>query len=468
MAFNNFTAPLQYPAPSPAALKLQFVGQKIADVPAPATIIDVAVARRNCALMLETAEKLGLGFRAHIKTHKTTELSKLQVGDDALSVKLVASTLAEIEGLLPWLLECKSQSKEISILYGLPLSPSAIPRLAAVSRLLGPGTVGVFADHPAHIKYLDQVEETTWPGQIPVFVNVDIGYHREGVAADSKQLAEIGYALAASQRAHLGGMYTHFGSSYGVSSPAEALRDLGIELEGLKKGAVEFLKCSSMPDAKNGQASKVVLSIGASPTATAAQNITENTKGAEEYRALIQSISESFDVELHAGVYPLMDMQQLATRARPETSVADPTKTLLTFKDLGVRTLVEVASVYPDRGEKPEALIAGGIIVMGREPCKSYPGWGVVSAWPHASGQVYDPEGSKTGWIIGRVSQEHGNLVWEGPRDKLRELTIGEKLLVWPNHACIAGVNFGYYLVVDSDGADGDQIVDVWVRFRGW
>ena len=65
-----FSAPLHYPTPSSAALQLQFVGKNINDVAAPAAVIDAAVVRRNCKLMLETASKLGLGFRAHVKTHK--------------------------------------------------------------------------------------------------------------------------------------------------------------------------------------------------------------------------------------------------------------------------------------------------------------------------------------------------------------------------------------------------------------
>ena len=63
-------APFLYPTPSEAALKLQYVGKEIKDVQAPAAIIDVAVVRRNCTLMLEAADKLDVGFRAHVKTHK--------------------------------------------------------------------------------------------------------------------------------------------------------------------------------------------------------------------------------------------------------------------------------------------------------------------------------------------------------------------------------------------------------------
>ncbi|KAK5710363.1 hypothetical protein LTR17_018960 [Elasticomyces elasticus] len=460
-------APLLYPSASEAALKLQFLGKEIAEVQAPAAFIDLAVVKRNCRLMLETTSKLGVGFRAHVKTHKTTQLTKLQVGSDTQSIKLVASTVAEIENLLPWLLECIAQGKDVNIVYGLPVSPSALPRLAVVARMLGEGTIGLFVDHPTHIKFLDS-SATDWPGQIPVWMNIDVGYHREGVAAHSAQLADVAYAVKASEHVRLAGVYTHMGHSYAVSSPGEALKHMAHELQGLEEGAIEFLKVAGAHETKNPNAQKVVLSLGATPTATSVQNLLEDTEGAGEYRAMIDKINQSFAVELHAGVYPVMDMQQLATRARPKQSPNDPTKSLLSFSDLGLRMLVEVASLYPDRGEKPEALIAAGSIVLGRDPCKSYEGWGVVSPWPQASGAHYDPEGSKTGWIVGRISQEHGNLSWEGSTEHIRHLEIGEKLLVWPNHACIAGVNMGWYLVVDSDTANPEKIVDVWVRWRGW
>lgn len=67
---SAFTAPPLYPSVTKAELRQQFVGKQISEVQAPAAIIDAAVVRRNCKLMLETAEKLGVGFRAHVKTHK--------------------------------------------------------------------------------------------------------------------------------------------------------------------------------------------------------------------------------------------------------------------------------------------------------------------------------------------------------------------------------------------------------------
>ena len=341
----------------------------------------------------------------------------------------------------------------LQIIYGLPVSLSAIPRLSTIARQLGPGTISVFADHPDHIRALEKVDAAAWPGKIPVWVNIDVGDHREGVPATSQQLADIARVSADSQRTSVVGIYTHLGSSYASSSPEDALEYMAQELQGLEQGALAF------KDVKKGD-SKFGLSLGATPTATSLQTLLDDSAGAKKYRDMIEKLKASYDVEYHAGVGPVNDMQQLATRARKQD--------LLSFRDLGFRVLAEVASVYPDRGDKPEALIAAGSIVLGREPCKSYPGWGVVTPWPASKGQHYDPEGSKTGWIVGRISQEHGVLTYEGSTDGMRQLAHGEKVLIWPNHACIAGVNFAFYLVVDSENEDPEKVVDVWVRWRGW
>lgn len=69
---STLTAPFFYPSPSDAALKLAFVGKDINSVQAPAAIIDSAVVKRNCRLMLEAAHELGVDFRAHVKTHKVS------------------------------------------------------------------------------------------------------------------------------------------------------------------------------------------------------------------------------------------------------------------------------------------------------------------------------------------------------------------------------------------------------------
>ena len=50
--------------------------------------------------MLKACRDLGLQFRAHVKTHKTVEVTGLQVGTSSAQICLVVSTLAEFEYLL--------------------------------------------------------------------------------------------------------------------------------------------------------------------------------------------------------------------------------------------------------------------------------------------------------------------------------------------------------------------------------
>jgi D-serine deaminase-like pyridoxal phosphate-dependent protein len=58
-----------YPT-SPRDALAQYIGKSIRDVPTPAAVINVAAIRRNCERMLHTCDKLGLDWRAHVKTHK--------------------------------------------------------------------------------------------------------------------------------------------------------------------------------------------------------------------------------------------------------------------------------------------------------------------------------------------------------------------------------------------------------------
>lgn len=255
------------------------------------------------------------------------------------------------------------------------------------------------------------------------------------------------------------GFYSHFGHSYAGSSEEDAASGLIEELKVLD------IATEAVPSSFRGE---LVLTVGATPTSTAAQNmLSSNSPRVGEFKAVLERIQKKHKVELHAGVYPLLDLQQVATHARPPTGESKAGFQPLSKENIGLRLLVEVTSVYDER-EKPEALISAGSLALGREPCKSYPGWGVVTGDLGNKDQiVYDDRGAKTGWIVGRISQEHGILTWEGPRDQFKPLAIGDKLMVWPNHACVAGVSMGWYLIVDSDQG-GDKIVDVWVRWRGW
>lgn len=166
---------------------------------------------------------------------------------------------------------------------------------------------------------------------------------------------------------------------------------------------------------ENARLRPLILSVGATPTATSIQNIigasahsSSSHQKTLDLKSCIERIKKKYEIEVHAGVYPILDLQQLATRASPSASVgsaptvdASPSASSqsVSTADLGLTILAEVVSLYSERGSS-EALVAAGSLALGREPCKSYSGWGVVSPWSRSSGIG----GSPSGWIVGRIS----------------------------------------------------------------
>lgn len=165
------------------------------------------------------------------------------------------------------------------------------------------------------------------------------------------------------------GFYTHAGQSYGSTSLPEASSFLTTELETVNKAAKiakDFLS-SSLKEYNE----TFVLAVGATPTAHAFQ------KPTEEVRKLLDSVLHG-KLELHAGNYPMLDLQQMHTSLIGQERVA-------------LAILSTVLSYYPGRGKNgdDEALCDVGAIGMSKDTGPSG-GFGDVIGKP---------------WKLGRVSQ---------------------------------------------------------------
>ena len=314
---------------------------------------------------------------------------------------------------------------------------------------------------------------------VELSIKIDTGYHRAGLKPKSPDLMSIinriMLTMEPSGCAKLTGFYSHAGHSYNVSTKSASLCMLQEEITGLNEAA--DISNGALRRSKQSKR-RWVMSVGATPSVTSIQDLEEDLKlddelghRASQLKKLITELSTEYEIELHAGVYPLLDLQQAATRTeKPGQGTEQSTD------NMALTILAEVVSSYPERSE---ALLAAGTLSLGREPCKSYPGWGKVTPW----NTNFAEKAKTTSWMIGRISQEHSVLVKEVPTkgeregedsdeedDKSARLHVGQQVRIWPNHACIAGAGFGWYLVVDSSLPKGQQdtIVDVWVRCRGW
>lgn len=133
------------------------------------------------------------------------------------------------------------------------------------------------------------------------------------------------------------------------------------------------------------------------------------------------------------------DLQQLSTGTISET-------------DIAIRLLAEVCSVYEERNE---ALVNAGVLALSRETSHGFPGFGQVLDHP--------------GWVVGRMSQEHGILTYAGgtqdpPQDVQHQLQVGQKIMLHVQHACITTAGHEYYFVVDEE----DVVCDIWWPWKGW
>jgi D-serine deaminase-like pyridoxal phosphate-dependent protein len=379
----------------------------------------------------------------------------MQVDDANPTANFIASTLLEIETLIELLKSLQSKGQRINILYGIPLVPSKVPHLAKLAKDLGPDSISVMIDHPDQIHFLTEFASIAgFPAC--VFVKVDTGYHRAGLPPVSLNKNGLLAKLASAEEsgsARLLGLYSHSSLSYSATTAEEAMGHLLSEIRGCKDALNRWV--SLLPKRE------LVISVGATPQVTSSNNLVSGacTSSAqrEELMALLRDPCPGNEakvkIELHAGNYPVLDMQQVSTNARVGAGRLE--------EEIALAVVAEVCSVYNDgERERAEALLAAGTLALGREPCPSYSGWGVLSDW--------GLKGVEDRLVVDRISQEHAVVSWEGGKEEEIPLKIGQVVKVYPNHACVTGAYYGWYFIVDSDeDPSASKIVDVWIRGRG-
>ncbi|KAK0119313.1 hypothetical protein ONS95_008157 [Cadophora gregata] len=445
-----------------------YIGMDVNVVPKPAAIIDIAKVQKHCSSMLEVTKDLGVGFRAHVKTHKTKEVTELQLGGSTEEAKLAVSTVAEIEHLLPLLEQYLSRGRKVNVLYGIPLPPSQVPRIAPIAKKLGPGSLSFIIDHPSQLPALSNFHELAgFPAG--VFIKVDTGYHRAGLPASSLNkggLVQEIHRLESDCQVLLKGVYSHSSLSYQGASPREALNSLTGEIAGCIPALDELQKFYT-------SGHDLTISVGASPQANSMGNLLDKELSepgiATELQDYLRSLSSGeiggfkVSLEVHAGVYSIMDLQQLATRARESFKGHED--------EIALSVVAEVVSVYNDgERQQPEVLVAVGTLGLGWEPCHNYRGWGVVSSRssPHLMA-------SERRLIVDRISQEHSILAWEVAEGENKmslppiPLEVGQSVFIYPNHACVTGAMYRSYFVIDSAETGAENWVQaVWDRAIGW
>ena len=369
----------------------------------PCLALDESKFQKNISRLRQKAKVLGVELRPHLKTGKSVEVAKRVL--EECNAKAAVSTLSEAE------LFAGAGIRDI--LYAVGISPQKLGRVLAIRA--GGCDLSILLDS---IEQAEAVaDKCTKTGQfIPVFIEINCDGHRGGLAPNSPQLNIIADILTAGG-AELRGVLTHAGESYGVSG-AEAHAEFA-ELE--RRATVEAAQTLRAA----GHACPVV-SVGSTPTAHAAQDLTGVT-------------------ELRAGVYTFFDLVMAGIN-------------VCTIDDIALSVLT---TVIGHQREKGWILVDAGWMAMSRDRGTS------GQAVDQGYGLVCDEDGKLIpDLLLTAANQEHGTITLRPSSDQtIPELLLGTRLRILPNHACATAAQHNGYHVISPNSKIHGQF---WPRISGW
>ena len=368
----------------------------------PALLLEQGRMNRNIARMREQLARLKVGFRPHVKTAKCIEVAlAMSAGTPG---PITVSTLREADYF--------ADHGFTDILYAVGITPNKMGHVAA---LLKRGVkLTVILDS------LDAAQALVFAAaalSVPVhaLIEIDCDGHRAGILPESPDLLTLAQTLA-DGGVIVAGVMTHAGGSYDCRSD-DALRAMAEQERARTVRAATRLR-------EAGHAVPVV-SVGSTPTALFAQNLTGVT-------------------EVRAGVFVFFD---------------------LVMAGLGVCQVDDIAlsvltTVIGHQRENGWTIVDAGWMAMSRDRG--------TSAQPvdQGFGLVCDASGKPMpDYIMVSANQEHGIIAH---RDSVTgaalELPVGTLLRILPNHACATGAQHDRYHVIDGTSA----VTAVWERIGGW
>ncbi|HVR42828.1 MAG TPA: alanine racemase [Thermoanaerobaculia bacterium] len=183
---------------------------KLSEVPTPAFVLDLGRARRNCDVMRAKAERSGVAFRPHVKTHKTVEGALLQHGGRPGPVTV--STLAEAELL--------AGAGFDDMTWALPIDPGKLSRAADLAARV---RLHLLVDHPDALSAMEEFARSHGI-RFRAFLKVDSGARRSGVDPEEEASVLLARRILASSEVELSGLLTHAGHSYHCRNAEQILR----------------------------------------------------------------------------------------------------------------------------------------------------------------------------------------------------------------------------------------------------
>ena len=296
----------------------------ISELDTPALLWDLDVVERNIAEMASRAAAAGVRLRPHTKTHKSTEIARMQLAAGASGVTV--AKLGEAEVMV--------EAGFDDLLVAFPIVGTA--KLRRLRALLERATIRLSLDSPEVAEGLGRIG-TERGEPIEVLVEVDTGLHRMGRPAGGAT-AELAAEVAGVPGVEVAGLLTHAGHAYRAASPEELLRIAEREGTDLVETA-ELCEREGVPIRE--------ISVGSTPTARIVAGVAGVT-------------------EIRPGTYVFNDGQQMRLGVAAEDSCAARVLTTVVARPWQDRFLIDAGTkcFSSDGGDGPP--FPGRGVVAGR------------------------------------------------------------------------------------------------------
>ena len=352
--------------------------------------------------MIARCRALGVGLRPHMKTLKSIEAARLAV--DPQHGGIAVSTLREAEYF--------ADHGIADIQHAVCITPDKLARAADVAARVP--AFSAFIDSPQAARAIADWARAA-PTPFAIWIEIDSGEHRTGLAPADPRLVETARIIADSPM-RLAGVATHGGHSYGARVP-DAIAAIAEE-ERIAVVAAAATLC---------EAGIAVAGVSAGSTPTA-----------------VHARSGAGLTELRAGVYMASDLFQAAIGSSGEEDIAVSVLTsVISCNEAHNRIVVDAGGLALSKDRATGGIDGGDL------------GYGLVTdiAGRPAFGRL----------AVGGVHQEHGEIESDTPLPFGR-LEIGTRLRILPNHVCMTAGAHDSFLVVDG----GTEILDRWEKATGW
>ncbi|MBC5764891.1 DSD1 family PLP-dependent enzyme [Ramlibacter albus] len=204
------------------------VGGPVDAIDTPALVVDMDAMMRNISRMAEFAKKHNIRWRPHAKMHKSSQIAKLLLQAGAVGVCVQKTSEAEVMA-----------AGGVTDIYisNEVIAPAKLARVAALAHQLAAesGKLAIAVDSPEGVRRLAQAmndarEHAAAAAVVDVFVEIDVGQHRCGVAP-GRQAVDLVHEIRKHPALRFAGLQAYHGKAQHMRTAQERRDAIGVAVQ---------------------------------------------------------------------------------------------------------------------------------------------------------------------------------------------------------------------------------------------